>query len=394
MSDYSVLLISGERRTCWLDHLLTIIDSVGVGGHVIHGGFGFSSHTHGLALDWLVGARVVLADGSLVYASERQNSDLFWAIRGAGSSFGIAVEFEFKTFPLPQTLSWFRVKSDVTAGTKKQAVNGLLAFQEVVATGGIHKNLNLRLGIGGGQSQGIEAVFHGSVADGRAALEVLTKPLKLDWASPNSVSGSGDWLEHIEEFAYGDALNITYPYEGVSHIIMNSNHLKKQLLIVISQRQNAYTSSLVTPKLTKAAVTSWVDYWFDHARNADTPGWWGQMDVYGDPNSGVVATPEWATSYVHRDKLWLWQLSAVFDDVSADTTPGISFLNGLMNSIKDPLPAGSWGRYANYIDSELDRNTALKQYYGAHLERLKGIKTHLDPLDLFHYPQSIPSWYR
>lgn len=189
---------------------------MGTGGHVTHGGFGFSSHTYGLALDWLVGAKVVLANGNLVYASETQNSDLFWAIRGAGSSFGIVVEFEFKTFPLPEELTWFSISSNVTGGTKKQAVDGLLAFQEVVASGGIDPKLNMRLGLGSGRQQTLEVVYHGSRAKGRAALEVLTSPLKLLWNSDATRINSGDWLEHMEAWSYGDALNITYPYNGVS----------------------------------------------------------------------------------------------------------------------------------------------------------------------------------
>jgi FAD/FMN-containing dehydrogenase len=62
---------------------------VGVGGHALHGGYGVSSHTKGLALDWMVGATIVLANSSVVNVSATENPDLFWAIRGAGSSMGI-----------------------------------------------------------------------------------------------------------------------------------------------------------------------------------------------------------------------------------------------------------------------------------------------------------------
>ena len=158
----------------------------------------------------------MLADGSLVYASEKENSDLFWALRGAGSSFGIAVEFEFNTFPLPETLTWFSISSNVTGGTKEEAIEGLLAFQEVVAAGGIDPKLNMRLGLGGGRQQTLEVVYHGEEADGREALEGLTEPLKLLWNSNITKVESGDWLEHMEAWSYGDALNITFPYEGVS----------------------------------------------------------------------------------------------------------------------------------------------------------------------------------
>lgn len=75
--------------------------SVGIGGLSLHGGYGYSSRLHGLTLDNMVEAEVVLADGSLVTASDTENEDLFWALRGAGSSFGIVTSFKFKTFAAP-----------------------------------------------------------------------------------------------------------------------------------------------------------------------------------------------------------------------------------------------------------------------------------------------------
>ena len=77
--------------------------SVGVGGHVLHGGYGFASHTYGLALDNLISATVVLANSTVVTASNTTNTDKFWALRGAGSSYGIVTSFQFQTFPAPNS---------------------------------------------------------------------------------------------------------------------------------------------------------------------------------------------------------------------------------------------------------------------------------------------------
>lgn len=69
---------------------------VGVGGVATAGGIGFLSREHGLTIDHLRAAKMVLADGSVVRASDEENPDLFWAIRGAGANFGIVTAFEFQ----------------------------------------------------------------------------------------------------------------------------------------------------------------------------------------------------------------------------------------------------------------------------------------------------------
>jgi FAD/FMN-containing dehydrogenase len=69
--------------------------AVGVGGLATSGGIGLLARSHGLTIDRLVAARVVLADGSVVVADEHENQELFWAVRGAGANFGVVVSFDF-----------------------------------------------------------------------------------------------------------------------------------------------------------------------------------------------------------------------------------------------------------------------------------------------------------
>src|SRR3954454_7566469 len=68
---------------------------VGVGGLATAGGIGFLARKHGLTIDHLRAVEMVLADGTRVRASDAENTELFWAARGAGANFGIAVAFEF-----------------------------------------------------------------------------------------------------------------------------------------------------------------------------------------------------------------------------------------------------------------------------------------------------------
>lgn len=115
------------------------ISSTGVGGLTLGGGIGHLTRKHGLTIDNLLGADMVLADGSFVTTNEQKNPDLLWAIRGGGGNFGVVTSFEFKMHPVStvyggpmlwdmsqamEVMQWYR--EFIT--TAPEDLNGFFAF--------------------------------------------------------------------------------------------------------------------------------------------------------------------------------------------------------------------------------------------------------------------------
>src|SRR5207248_6577557 len=77
-----------------------IVTHTGVAGLTLGGGIGWLMRKYGLTIDQLLSVDLITAEGEFIKASEDENADLFWAVRGGGGNFGIVTEFEFRLNPL------------------------------------------------------------------------------------------------------------------------------------------------------------------------------------------------------------------------------------------------------------------------------------------------------
>ena len=170
-----------------------MIYSVGVGGHVLHGGYGLSSHTYGLLMDSLIEVSLVLANSSVVTASASQNPDLFWALRGAGSSFGIVTNFKFNTFAAPNsnlvylyTFSWNEQQARSAVGILQNYVNTTMPAE-----------MNMRFEVYtsmGTSTTSLRGVYYGA----EAAFQTAIAPLLAELGSPASTNVTTEgWIDTL-----------------------------------------------------------------------------------------------------------------------------------------------------------------------------------------------------
>ncbi|KAF4441831.1 hypothetical protein F53441_11916 [Fusarium austroafricanum] len=331
---------------------------VGVGGHALHGGYGMVARKYGLTLDWIKGATVVLPSGKIVHCSKTENSDLFWAIRGAGASFGVVAELEFDTFPAPEQVTEFAINLN---WNQKSAPQGLMDFQEFGKNAPAEITLQMFISKGGYS-------VHGAFVGTKANLQKTIQPLLNKWNAQLDANTIG-WMQFIALFAgAGVNTNPTSPS--------------------YSAHDNFYASSLQAPEVSLAQFKSFVDY-ISTTGQSTSHSWWLQMDITGGKYSAISKPKPSDTAYVHRDTLFLFQF---YDSVAQNVkypTDGFNLIKGLRQSISNTLKEGTWGMYPNYPDSQIKGDRATEMYWGSNLARLESIKAKYDPKNMFRNPQSI-----
>ena len=159
-----------------------IVSTTGVAGLTLGGGIGYLSRKHGLTIDNLLEADVVLADGSFVTASKDENPDLFWALRGGGGNFGVVTSFLFRAHPVKM------VYAGPIFWDAKDAVAVMRAYRDFLP--GAPEELGSFVGLKtvpsmdpfpqehwGKRACAVISCFNGSAADGEKAMAPLLEQL-------------------------------------------------------------------------------------------------------------------------------------------------------------------------------------------------------------------------
>jgi FAD/FMN-containing dehydrogenase len=319
-----------------------------VAGLTLGGGIGHLTRKYGLTIDNLIGADLVLADGSLVHASESGNEDLFWAIRGGGGNFGVVTSFLFKLHPVhteyagpmlwemdkaTELMQWYR-NFIVDA---PEDVNGFFAFLNVppVEPFPVEHHIKNMCGIVWnytGPASTAEEYFH--------EIREKFKPV-IDFTGP---------IPHPALQSMFDAL---YPpgYQW-------------------------YWKADFFKELTDEAIAGHIKF------GGNLPTLHSSMHLY--PVNGAAHKVDKAdTAWSFRDANWAQVIVGVDPDpVNIDKI--VSWARDYYNALH---PYGAGGAYVNFMMEEGEER--IKATYRENYDRLTHIKGKYDPDNLFRVNQNI-----
>jgi hypothetical protein len=325
-----------------------------VGGHATIGGLGPASRMWGAALDHVVGATVITGNGSIVRATATQNSDLFWAIKGAGASFGVITDFDIITHPAPSMISYSYTFSGRPFTKSGQRLKN---WMKLISDPNLSRQFasDVYFSTFG---MVIEGAFYGTQEEFDA--------LNLTSVFPDATSSStqifSTWTDSMTHWFEDTALQVG---GGIPSWF--------------------YAKSLVfTPQdvLNDTGVDAMLLY-----LDSTDPGsvlWFGIFDLSG---GAVADIAQDATAFSHRDALFYFQPYIV--NIGTVTQTNKNFLDNWVKVLEAVSPGtASNGAYAGYVDPELGQAGQLA-YWNTNYPRLQQVKSTWDPEDMFHNPQSV-----
>ncbi len=344
-------------------------DDVRIGGYVQGGGYGFTSVTYGMNCDNVESMRVMLADGSIVTATARQNADLWWAMRGGtGGNFGVLLSVTYRLRPLGNVFGWAIIWPLSNEQEIENATAALMLMQQLYMRTAASPNLNIQVslchqpGIVGGLPLPpapmypylmVRGIWVGNADDGTAAIAPLA-------ASPGAVV---QWTDETDF----DTLNTS---------LLNTPYGMPCFAADAAMPFEDKASRIVSRDWTDAEWRSLLDYFV----TTPNPFSYFYMEFYG---GAINAYPEWGSAFVHRDAVFNAVLD-VFWWQQSDRAASQAFLVGWMD-LMEPLYNGHV--YQNY--PRLDDANYAHKYWGDAQATLWAVKQKYDPGNVFTFAQAV-----
>ena len=326
------------------------VTTTGIGGFTLGGGYGWLSPKYGLACDNLISADVVTADGRLIKASESENEDLFWGIRGGSSNFGVVTSYEFRLHPVGPAVYGGKVMHPITEAKERlrlwrdyveqapEALSTATAIFRAPPEPFVPSELRGQVVLG------MIVMYIGDPDEG---VEVV-RPLKE--LGPPVVDG----IERMPYTAFQEILDAEAPWG--TQVYNSGEHLHE---------------------LSDDAIDTFVDY----ASRLDTPLSQAIMFRHG---GAVGRVPDDAMAASHRDATYMMHPIAVWDDPD-DSERHISWCRNLCAAMR---PHTTGGVYLNMTMAEGEER--VRAGYGpAKYRRLVALKNKYDPDNLFRVNQNI-----
>ena len=302
------------------------------------------SRMWGAALDHVREVDVVLANSSIVTASPTSHADIFWALKGAGASFGVITSFKMTTHAPPsETVQYtytFTQKPFTALGDRFKL------WLKMCSDPALDRKLASQLIF-----SEVGAILQGTYFGTRAEFDALNLTSVFPAATTESVTVFDDWMGQVANWGEDLALTIG---GGIS-----SAFYSKSL---------AYTADDILPDATVDAVLQYLD-----DVDKGTPVWFLIFDLEGGAINDV---PKDGTAYGHRDALYYSQSYAV--NMLKMSEKSRDFVRGINQVVMDGMQGHSMGAYAGYVDMELP--DAQREYWGDNYPRLQRIKKVVDPL--------------
>jgi FAD/FMN-containing dehydrogenase len=327
-----------------------VFSYTGLRGLGLGGGYGWRCRTWGLTCDQIIGAQVVLADGSVVEVSERDHPDLVWALRGGGGNFGVVTRFDLHLNRVGPVL----VTSAVYGGAA--AAGALRVYGEHItqASDDLHLLGRLR---------------HARPGDPPPA-GYANQPV-LDLMTVCSADLAGSVTECQALF---DAL----PATEVNRRRLSYLELQTMLDDSAPHGRRYYTKSGYLNQLPDGAIAELL------AAAARNPARTGSIDV--EYLLGAVAlTGDAISPFPHRDAPFMVSAYASWDDPAGDAASA----NWARETISALTPWRHRGEYANYVSQQESMQTAAAMYGPAVYQRLTRIKQQYDPDNTFRGTRAI-----